>query len=244
MIDCSAVSTRVSRKLARRFRSVLKRLASAVQVRPWPPHIKELVWIAWRGSSPLSVRIWKERKTTDAYVYSLEEPILICVPAQSALSPLLSGAWKRIAPGRAFQSGQPRCSIIRLEDPKARFQYSARRFQRHAATLPLLPRWRLERQGLPWPIRGSGQSLQTGFLRGVRLQTAPVADASSKPLHRFFSNRSLQALPVLHPSRMPVPLGKKMQPRGLSGLERNSAVPWISLATTSRSEGWARACLI
>ncbi len=37
----------------------------------------------------------------------------------------------------------------------------------------------------------TGKSLRVGFLQGVRLQTAPVADASSKPLHRFFSNRKL-----------------------------------------------------
>ena len=48
-----------------------------------------------------------------------------------------------------------------------------------------LPRWRLERLGLPLPNTGNGQSLRVGFLQGVRLQIASVADASSKPLHRF-----------------------------------------------------------
>jgi hypothetical protein len=33
----------------------------------------------------------------------------------------------------AFQSGQPRCRITRLEDPTAGFQCSAKRFQRRAA---------------------------------------------------------------------------------------------------------------
>jgi hypothetical protein len=56
---------------------------------------------------------------------------------------------KRMAPGRGFQSGQPRCRPSRLPNPEDRFQYSARRFQRRAATLSSLPRSRLERQGLP-----------------------------------------------------------------------------------------------
>ena len=37
----------------------LKRLASAVQLRPWPPNSKELTGIACCPSSPLSVRIWR-----------------------------------------------------------------------------------------------------------------------------------------------------------------------------------------
>ena len=41
------------------------------------------------------------------------------------------------------------CRPSRLQNPEDRFQYSARRLKRHAAALPLLPRWRLERQGLP-----------------------------------------------------------------------------------------------
>ena len=44
---------------------------------------------------------------------------------------------------------QPHCRISRLQYPRGRFQCSARRFQRRAATLSLLPHWRLERQGRP-----------------------------------------------------------------------------------------------
>jgi hypothetical protein len=62
---------------------------------------------------------------------------------------VVSAAGEANGPGRAFQCGQPRCRITLLQDPKARFQCSARRFQRRAATPSSLPRWRLERQGLP-----------------------------------------------------------------------------------------------
>src|ERR1700747_271506 len=39
----------------------LKRLASAVQLRPWPPHLKELSGIASCPPSPLSVRYFSAR---------------------------------------------------------------------------------------------------------------------------------------------------------------------------------------
>ena len=96
-----------------------------------------------------------------------------------------------------------------LQHSKGPFQYSARRLQRHAATLPLLPRWQPECQGLPLPMRGSGQSPRAGSLEGARLQTAPAADASSTRLHHFFSNRSSSALRVPYLCCMPVPPGSK-----------------------------------
>ena len=58
---------------------------------------KNLFELPGTGFSPLSVRIWNARKKTDADVYDLEEPILVCIPSQSAVSPFLPGAWLRIA---------------------------------------------------------------------------------------------------------------------------------------------------
>src|SRR6266852_3929795 len=70
----------------------LKRLASAVQLRPWPPHFKELSGIASYPPSPLSVRYFSTRSGSvpgydDGEGLKLELPL-----AQSAFSPLLSAA--------------------------------------------------------------------------------------------------------------------------------------------------------
>src|SRR6266403_4793593 len=75
----------------------LKRLASAVQLRPWPPHFKELSGIASCLPSPLSVRYFSTRSGSvpgydDGEGLKRELPL-----AQSAFSPLLSAAWLKIA---------------------------------------------------------------------------------------------------------------------------------------------------
>src|SRR2546427_4976546 len=72
---------------------ILKRLASAVQLRPWPPHFKELSGMASCPPSPLSVRYFSARSGSvpgydDGEGLKLEVPL-----AQSAFSPLLSAAW-------------------------------------------------------------------------------------------------------------------------------------------------------
>jgi hypothetical protein len=77
--------------------SELKRLASAVQLRPWPPHFKGFSGIASRLLSPLSVRYFSTRSGSvpdydDGEGLKLELPL-----AQSAFSPLLSAAWLKIA---------------------------------------------------------------------------------------------------------------------------------------------------
>jgi hypothetical protein len=105
-----------------------------------------------------------------------------------------------------------RCGLSCSQNAEGWLQYNARRFQRRAATLPLSPRKLLERQGPRLPKPSNGQSLRVGFLPGVRLPIAPVADASSKPLHRFFSNRLSPALQIPHLCHMPVPLESKGSP--------------------------------
>ena len=77
----------------------LKRLASAVQLRPWPPHFKAVNGIASYPPSPLSVRYFSARSGSipgydDGEGLNLELPL-----AQSAFSPLLSAAWLKIAVG-------------------------------------------------------------------------------------------------------------------------------------------------
>src|SRR6266404_4741191 len=71
----------------------LKRLASAVQLRPWPPYFKELSGMVSCPPSPLSVRYFSARSGSvpgydDGEGLKLEVPL-----AQSAFSPLLSAAW-------------------------------------------------------------------------------------------------------------------------------------------------------
>jgi hypothetical protein len=75
----------------------LKRLASAVQLRPWPPHFKGFSGIASCPSSQLSVRYFSVRPGSlpgydDCEGLKLELPL-----AQSAFSPLLAAAWLKIA---------------------------------------------------------------------------------------------------------------------------------------------------
>src|SRR5438445_9466058 len=75
----------------------LKRLASAVQLRPWPPHFKELSGNVSCLPSPLSVRYFSTRSRSvpgydDGEGLKRELPL-----AQSAFSPLLSAAWLKIA---------------------------------------------------------------------------------------------------------------------------------------------------
>src|ERR1700730_7241507 len=77
--------------------SELKRLASAVQLRPWPPHFKAVSGIASCPPSPLPVRYFSARSGSvpgydDGEGLKLELPL-----AQSAFSPLLSPAWLKIA---------------------------------------------------------------------------------------------------------------------------------------------------
>jgi hypothetical protein len=72
----------------------LKRLASAVKLRPWPSYFQSTYIIYLSVLRPLSVRFWKG---TNAYVDLPEELISNCLPIQSALGPFLSGAWLRIA---------------------------------------------------------------------------------------------------------------------------------------------------
>ena|ERR1700752_5311038 len=76
-----------------RFRVALKRLASAVQLRPWPPHSKEVSGITSCPPSPLSVRYFSARfisvpGSDDGEGLKHELPF-----AQSAFSPLLSASW-------------------------------------------------------------------------------------------------------------------------------------------------------
>src|SRR6266542_5533871 len=73
----------------------LKRLASAVQLRPWPPQSKAVNGIASCPPSPLSVRYFSTRSGSvpgydDGEGLKLELPL-----AQSAFSPLGSVAWLR-----------------------------------------------------------------------------------------------------------------------------------------------------
>src|SRR5882724_4177982 len=75
----------------------LKRLAAAVQLRPWPPHFKAVNGIASYPPSPLSVRYFSARSGSvpgydDGEGLNLELPL-----AQSAFSPLLSAACLKIA---------------------------------------------------------------------------------------------------------------------------------------------------
>jgi hypothetical protein len=90
----------------------LKRLASAVQLRPWPSVFKALSGIASRPPSPLSVRYFPARSGSvpdydDGEGLKFELPL-----AQSAFSPLLSAAWLKIAvsiaPSEAMRSSLTR----------------------------------------------------------------------------------------------------------------------------------------
>ena len=69
---------------------ILKRLASAVQLRPWPPHFKAVNGIASYPPSPLSVRSFSARFPATMMVKDLNSKCL-------SLSPLLSTAWLRMA---------------------------------------------------------------------------------------------------------------------------------------------------
>ena len=70
----------------------LKRLASAVQLRPWPPHFKAVNGIASCPPGPLSVRCFSARSGSVPDYGDGEGLKLELLLAQSAVSPFLSGA--------------------------------------------------------------------------------------------------------------------------------------------------------
>ena len=68
-----------------------------VQLRPWPPHFKELGGIASCPLSSLSVRYFSARSHS-VPGYDDGEGLKLALPLiQSAFSPLLSAAWLKIA---------------------------------------------------------------------------------------------------------------------------------------------------
>jgi hypothetical protein len=69
----------------------LKRLASAVQLRPWPPSFQSTC-MTYPGDPPVRSQSAPGRwhKEINAYVHVLEELILNCLAIQSAVSTFLS----------------------------------------------------------------------------------------------------------------------------------------------------------
>jgi len=79
------------------------------------------------------------------------EPDSNCVPRNAFFVQRISVGLAEAVKLRAFDTEELRTlrvTAFRLS-AKGRSQCSAMLLQRHSATLPLLPRWRLERQGLP-----------------------------------------------------------------------------------------------
>src|SRR6266852_2340862 len=87
-------------------------LASAVQLRPWPPHFNAVSEIVSYPPSPLSVRYFSTRSSS-VPGYDDGEGLKLALPlAQSTFSPLLSAAWLKIAvsitPAAAMRSSLTR----------------------------------------------------------------------------------------------------------------------------------------